>query len=159
MRLAATIVALFAAAPAHVVFGDRSAGGIVMLRTTAPQAAALYGAPATSRARGTSCLRSWPKAGLVVDFLSFGGPPCTKGVAVTITLTGDTWRTRRGLFIGDPLIRIHDFFPYATRHADGWWLVTRHACAKVGGTKYPGLLAHVVAGEVRSLVLQAGICE
>ena len=151
-------VALAAAKP-HIVFGDRGAGGIVAARTTGTQAAALYGTPATSRARGTTCTRTWPAAGLTVGFLSFEGAPCTKGVAITITLRGTTWRTARGLRIGDPLARVHDLFPAATRHADGWWLVTRRACAEVGGQAFGGLRATTRAGRVRTLVITAGVCD
>src|SRR5690348_11495801 len=88
--LVLVVVALAAGKP-HIVFGDRSAGGIVAAHTTSAQAAALYGAPATSRARGTTCTRTWPVAGLTVGFLSFEGAPCTKGVAVAITVRGASW--------------------------------------------------------------------
>jgi hypothetical protein len=148
------------AAPPHIVFGDRSAGKIVAGHTTAAQAAALYGAPTRSRARGSSsCLRTWPGAGLTVDFLSFDGAPCSKGVAVVITLTGSTWRTARGLRIGDPVMRIHDLFPGATHHASGWWLVTRHTCKEGGGAAFAGLRARMRNGRVAAFVLQAGVCE
>jgi hypothetical protein len=152
--------ATLAATAPHIVFGDRSAGGIVAGRTTAAQAVARYGAPATSHPRGaSSCLRAWPAAGLTVDFLSFDGAPCSRGVAVTITLTGPSWRTARGLRVGDPLMRIHDLFPSATHHADGWWLVTRHACKEVGAAAFGGLRARLRGGRVAALVLQAGVCE
>ena len=158
---AATLTALaVVAAPPHLVFGDRSAGKIVTGHTTAVQARALYGAPGSSRARGSSsCLRTWPNAGLTVDFLSFEGAPCTKGVAVVITVTGSTWRTVRGLRIGDPVMRIHDLFPGASHHANGWWLVTRHTCKEGGGGAFPGLRARMQSGRVAAFVLQAGVCE
>jgi hypothetical protein len=160
MLLSTLGAATLAAAAPHIVFGDRSAGGILAGRTTATQAVARYGAPATSRARGaSSCLRTWPAAGLTVDFLSFDGAPCSRGVAVTITLTGPSWRTARGLRIGDPVMRIHDLFPGAARHPDGWWLVKRHACKEVGGAAFAGLRARMRGGRVASLVLQAGVCE
>jgi hypothetical protein len=152
------LLALVAAKP-HIVFGDRSAGGIVAAHTTAAQATALYGAPSTSHERGSTCTRTWRGAGLTVGFLSFEGAPCTKGVAITITVRGSSWRTARGLRIGDPVMRVHDLFPSATHHADGWWLVTRHACAEVGGHAFAGLRATTSGGRVGSLVITAGVCD
>jgi hypothetical protein len=161
-----------AAAPrrVHVVQGDRSVGGIVLVRTTAPQAAVrlVQDGARRVRKRPNSCLVTWPRIGLTVDFGTLGSDPtnpCKGGVAFTATVTNRAaWRTALGLRIGDTTARLRALYPRASLHRrlvgqTGYWLVTRRACATVGGFAYPGLLARIRGGRVSALVATVGICE
>ena len=129
-------------------------------------AVARFGAPTSKRAQGQSCLITWGSLGLAINFLSFEGQPCTKGVAVVTTVTDQAqWRTALGLRKGDTIARLRTLFPHAVRRTgeppglNGFWLVPRRACEEVGGQPYPGLLARIVNGRVSALVVRTGVCE
>ena len=152
-----------------MIQGDRVVGGIVLGRTTLPQAAQRlrgHGAPRLER-RPKPCVATWRKIGISVDFRTIGSDrsdPCRAGVAVAATITSRTaWRTAVGLRVRDGVSRVRRLFPRARVHAAapdaGWWLVPRRACAEVGGAPYPGLLARVRAGRVAALVARIGICD
>lgn len=154
------------AAPTLVIQGDHVVGGLRMARGTAAQAAVRFGAPTSKRAQGQSCLIAWRSLGLAINFLSFEGQPCTKGVAVIATVTNrGRWRTALGLRAGDTIARLRTLFPHAVRHTaepaglNGFWLVPRRACEEVGGQPYPGLLALIRNGRVPALVVRTGVCE
>lgn len=150
----------------YVVHGDRSAGGIVIARSKPAAAIARFGAPASRKADGVSCLVHWPRLRVAIRFLDFERRPCRNGVAVTVTITGrGHWRTAVGLRVGDPLARLRSLYPRAAlrrggfRPYVGYWLVPRRACAEVGAVPYPGLLARVSRGRVAALVVATTACE
>lgn len=155
-----------AASPVHVIQGDRSAGGIVVARSTPAAVKELFGAPSTSRATSAqSCLQSWKPARLVVHFFTFEGRPCAQGVALIVTVTGRAARrTSVGLRVGDPVARLRSLYPRARLRTgfagdSGYWLVTRKVCAEVGGGAYPGLLARMQRGRVSALVARSSVCD
>jgi hypothetical protein len=154
------------AAPTRVIQGDHVVGGLRMARGTATQAVARFGTPTSKRAQGQSCLIAWGSLGLAINFLSFEGQPCTKGVAVVATVTNRAhWRTALGLRKGDTIARLKTLFPHAVRQTgeppglNGFWLVPRRACEEVGGQPFPGLLARIINGRVSALVVRTGVCE
>jgi len=156
-----------AATPASfVIQGDRSVGGLAMVRAEPEDAVARFGAAALTRSRPPSCLMVWPRLGLAISFVDFAGNPCRDGGAVVATVTSRArWRTALGLRVGDGIQRLRALYPRATRrtgsfgHWNGFWLVTRRACATVGGHGYPGLLARIRDGRVSALVVTGGTCE
>jgi hypothetical protein len=156
---------LLAAAPVHVVHGDLNVGGVHLGRTTLPQATKLFAHDGAHRVRRkpNSCVVTWPRIGLTVNFGTIGTDPtnpCTGGTAFTVTVANrGAWRTVLGLRVGDGTARVHALYPRAPHKPDGFWLVTRRACAEVGGARFPGLLARVRAGKVSALVAQVGICD
>lgn len=70
-----------------------------------------------------------------------------------------------GLRVGDTTARLWRLYPQASRQTGGYsafrgyWLVTRRACAEVGGAPYPGLLARARNGRVTALVVATSACE
>ena len=164
---AAAVAATTAAAGGvHVIQGDRNAGGIRIARSTPADVRKLFGAPSTSRAlSGQSCLQSWKPPRLVVHFFTFEGKPCTKGVALIVTVTSRAaWRTAVGLRVGDSAARLRTLYPRARLRTgfagdSGYWLVTRQVCAEVGGGAYPGLLARMQRGRVSALVARSSVCD
>jgi hypothetical protein len=148
-----------------VIQGDRNAGGIRIGRSTPANVKALFGAPSTVRTPfAQSCLQSWKSARLAVEFFTFEDKPCTKGVALIVTVTGRApWRTAVGLRVGDTAARVRALYPQARLRglgADrGYWLVTRQICAEVGGGSYPGLLGRMHRGRVSALVARIAVCD
>jgi hypothetical protein len=163
--VAALAASAFAAAGEHVIQGDRNAGGIRIGRSTPANVKALFGAPSTTRAPfAQSCVQSWKSARLAVEFFTFEDKPCTKGVALIVTVTGRAaWRTAVGLRVGDPAARVRALYPRVRLRGlgtdRGYWLVTRQICAEVGGGQYPGLLALIKAGRVSDFVARISICD
>ena len=151
----------------RVIHGDRSLDGLVIARTTAPQATGRLGAPSLHRADPPySCILSWKALGLRLEFIDLDRrKPCTAGVLLSATVTGRRlWRTSLGLRVGDPAARVRALYPGAVLHSvdpgrAGYWLIVRHACAEVGGQAFPGLLARLRSGRVSALVLSASVCE
>lgn len=150
----------------HVIQGDRNAGGIKIGRSTPAQVRRLFGAPSSSRVESAqSCVQSWKGVRLVVTFFTFEGKPCTKGVALIVTVTSrSAWRTAAGLRVGDPVARVRALYPRARFRTGfagdtGYWLVTRQICAEVGGGSYPGLLARIRAGRVSAFVSRIAVCD
>jgi hypothetical protein len=160
LRLALLLVL---SAPVHVIHGDRDIGGIKLGRTTLPQAARLFDGTRHIKREPNSCLVTWPRIGLTVDFGTIGTDPtkpCVGGTAFTVTVTNRlSWRTVVGLRVGDTAARVRALYPHAVHVADGYRLVTRTLCAEVGGGPYPALLARVRAGRVTAIVAQVGICD
>ena len=159
-------LALTAAPPQHIIHGDRTAGGIKIARSTPADVRTLFGAPSTSRVTAPqSCLQSWKGARLTVHFFTFEAKPCSAGVALIVTVTGRAaWRTTVGLRVGDTAARLRSLYPRARLRTgfagdSGHWLVTRRACAEVGGSAYPGLLARMRKGRVSALVARSSVCD
>ncbi len=162
---AATATARAAPTP-YVIHSDRSAGGIVIARSLPAAAIARFGQPASRKAVGPSCLMYWPRLKLAIRFLDFERRPCRNGVAAVVTVTSrEHWRTAVGLRVGDRVTRLWRLYPNASRQIGtytpyaGYWLVTRRACAEVGGAPYPGLLARARNGRVTALVVSTTACE
>ena len=154
-------VAVAVAAGALVVAGDRTVGGLPVGSGTVAQATARFGTPSaeSSEGGGVTCRVTWKRLGLAASFLDFSDHACRDGGLVTATMTSRRWRTSKGLRVGDPVSRLRAIYPQARRHTDGFWLVARRSCAETGSNPYPGLLARVGAGQVRALVVTAGVCE
>ena len=60
--------------------------------------------------------------------------------------------------------RLRSLYPKASLRTgfaleSGYWLVTRHVCAEVGGGDYPGLLARMKNGRVAALVVRSSVCD
>jgi hypothetical protein len=159
--------AAFGAAREHVIQGDKSAGGILIGRSTPSQVKKLFGAPSAiqTAAMGRTCKQNWQSASLVVEFFTFETNPCSKGVALVVTVRGRAaWRTALGLRVGDPVARVRKLYPRAPLKTgvpgdNGYWLVTRKICAEVGGGSYPGLLARIRAGRVSAFVSRIAVCD
>jgi hypothetical protein len=164
---AATSVESAPAAPApHVIHSDRNAGGILIARTKPAAVIRRFGRPASRKAEGPGCLMYWPKVKLAIRFLDFEQKPCTNGVAAVVTITSRVhWRTAVGLRVGDRVARLWRLYPRASFQRGtftpfaGYWLVTRRACAEVGGAPYPGLLARARNGRVSAFVVSTTACE
>jgi hypothetical protein len=163
----AIVGAAFGAAREHVIQGDKNAGGIRIGRSTPPQVKRLFGTPSAIRpsASGQSCVQTWTAAKLAVEFFTFETKPCSKGMALIVTVTGRAgWRTAVGLRVGDSGARVKKLYPRASLKAGfvqdrGYWLVTRKICAEVGGGSYPGLLARMKNGRVSALVARIAVCD
>jgi hypothetical protein len=155
--LLALAVAL--ALPSFTIRADQAIGPLRVGSATPVHAGAAYGAPSALRRTGTSCTGRWHGPSLSLGFLSFDANPCASGVLVRAVATGRRWRTNRGLRVGDSRARLRSLYPGAKAHRDGWWLVTRHACAEVGGQAFPGLLARMRHRRVAGFVVSAGVCD
>jgi hypothetical protein len=155
--LLALAVAL--AVPSFTIRADQAVGPLRIGSATPAHAAAAYGRPSALRRAGTTCTGRWPGASLSLGFLSFEANPCASGIAVRAVATNRRWHTNRGLRIGHSIARLRTLYPRATAHRDGWWLVTRHACAEVGGQSFPGLLARTAHRRVAGFVVTAGVCD
>jgi hypothetical protein len=148
-----------------VIQGDRVVGGVRILS----QRSALerrFGAPDSVRRRSVyECTLVWRRLGLTASLLDLAQEaPCRVGVFVRATVTGRSWRTAKGLRVGSTVARLRRLYAGARLHTgyapwSGWWLVTRRACAEVGGSPYPGLLARMRAGRVSALVAAVAACE
>jgi hypothetical protein len=161
--LAALAVAL-GGSDDHVIREKPKVGGITIAASMPAHVRQLYGAPSSSRAAGQSCVQRWRGLGLQVEFFTFEDKPCTRGVALVVTVTNrPKWRTVRGLRVGDTVARLWTLYPRARLRGAGpdrgYWLVTRSICAEVGGGSYPGVLARVRAGRVSAFVSRVAVCD
>jgi hypothetical protein len=88
-----------------------------------------------------NCEMRWARLGLRIHFA--GTNPCQHTMGFYgAEITGEQWRTSKGLRIGDPVSRLRQLYPSARYRTGagrpaGWWLIVRTA---VGG-RYPALLA------------------
>ena len=152
-------LAIALAVPSFTIRADQAVGPLRIGSATPAHAVAAYGSPSALRRVGTTCTGRWPGASLSLGFLSFEANPCASGIIVRAVATDRRWRTNRGLRIGHSLARLRALYPRATAHRDGWWLVTRHACAEVGGQAFAGLLARTAHRRVAGFVVTAGVCD
>lgn len=143
-------------------FATKTAG------STAAKAKTVFGAPTSQRKIASNqCRLVWRGRGLSMVVLEFDPAknPCRTGFFVQGTMIGRAWHTVKGLRVGDSVARLRALYPRAphvtgTGATDGWWLVTRRACAEVGGGRFPGLLARTNgAGRVAAFVVQRGVCD
>jgi hypothetical protein len=143
----------------YTIHGDRRIGALRVGTGTLAQARVVYGPPTHVRPRGQTCGVRWSADGLYVSFLAFGADPCASGGATYAVAAGRRWRTDRGLRIGQSVTRLRALYRRAKPHRDGWWLITRHACAEVGGQPFPGLKARTAHRRVTAFVVSANVCE
>jgi hypothetical protein len=161
------IAAPAAAAPLFVIEGDKKVAGLSIGHALPAAARARFGTPSAVHPNlPQACSIRWSGIGVSLVFLDLStGKPCKQGVLVTATITSRAaWRTVKGLRVGDSVARLRMLYPAATLHTgvpgqNGWWLITRHACAEVGGQAFPGLLARVNAGRVSAIVAGTTACE
>jgi hypothetical protein len=157
----------WAGAAPFVVQGDSAVAGLRIGRDKPGTATARFGPATTTRSRPPyECVKSWRRIGLTLSFLDLStGAACRSGALVTATITNRAaWRTALGLRVGDTVSRLRQLYPRARFRQGGgnwtgYWLITRHACAEVGGSAYPGLLARVHAGRVAAIVAGTTACE
>src|SRR5436189_623716 len=152
-------LAVALALPSFTIGADHTVGPLRVGSATPAHARAAYGSPSALGRSGTTCTGRWRGPSLSPGFLSFEANPCSSGILVRAVATNRRWRTDRGLRIGDSRARLRALYPHATAHRDGWWLVTRHACAEVGGQAFPGLLARMGHRRVAGFVVTAGVCD
>jgi hypothetical protein len=126
-------------------------------RGTYAQAAAAFGRASTCRVLpGKKNRAIWSSIGLAIQFIAAQDAACdTPGAAQlqTLTATGRSWRTSKGLAVGDPLAKLERLYPAATSHSHAYWL------AKLDRrTNHALLSATVRSGRVAgfSLALRAG---
>jgi hypothetical protein len=168
--LALTASAALASPAEFTLQGDNNIGGFATRTagSTAAEAKTVFGAPTSQRRIASNqCRLVWRGRGLSMVFLEFDPAknPCRTGFFVQGTMIGRAWHTVKGLRIGDSVARLRALYPRAPRvtgtgATDGWWLVTRRACAEVGGQRFPGLLARPNArNRVAAFVVQRGVCD
>src|SRR5687767_10721591 len=84
-------------------------------------AIAAYGEPGTTRSLGrASCRVAWPTLGVRILFVDLGGgiacdPALGKAQEARIG-TVKSWRTARGLHVGDRRRKLRRLYPHARRH-------------------------------------------
>jgi hypothetical protein len=121
-----------------------------------------FGRPSSCRVgnSGADAHVVWRRPGIRGEFTTLGGFPrtgdnaCTAPASVhpdTVEVVGRFWRTSRGLQVGATLRRLQALYPKASRHRDGWWLVTRRKDPLFG--TYGQLVVGVRSGRVSYLRL------
>jgi len=102
---------------------------------TVARAVAAFGKPSSrKRTSNVSCLVRWDKIGLRGNFVNLGQAgvgrsACADAVGLlqTATITGKSFRTPRGLHIGDTTTKLKTLHPGATFQDGAWWLATAPA--------------------------------
>ncbi len=139
---------------AIVIYADVKIGSYAVKSDgTLAGAIKAFGKP-TSRGKSgsTVCAVRWRRLGLRIRFYNLGGQdPCEPryGNFGEALMTGERWRTRKGLRIGDSTRKMRAL--YRPRRRDGWWiwLITRSTRADCPGVCfYPGLEAKALRGRV-----------
>lgn len=158
MRPLALLVGLLAlsvdaaAAPgSSVVRGDVQIGRYLVQRDgTLGGAIRAFGRPSSLVRSDITCLARWPARGVRISFYNLGGQnPCNGryGYFGEAIITGRSWRTGKGLRIGDPARRVTQLYGPPRRSGVWVWLVTRRS--PVGGNvPYSGLSAKIQNGRV-----------
>jgi hypothetical protein len=159
------------AAPADFTLqADRHIGAFPTNAPTsvATRAKVVFGTPTSQRRIAPNqCRLVWRGRGLAMVFLEFDTSknPCRTGFFVQATMIGRAWHTVKGLRVGGSAARLRALYPRAPHvtgsgPTDGWWLVTRRACAEVGGQRFPGLLTRMnPRNRVAAFVVQRGVCD
>jgi hypothetical protein len=121
-----------------------------------------YGDPATVRSIGgdAGCRVAWPGLGVRILFVNLGGgsacdPPLGKAQEARIHTVG-SWRTVKGLHIGDRRRKLRRLDPRARRHRRTYWLTTGINLFGVGQRPYPVLSARIRGDRIASFKLEIG---
>jgi len=129
---------------------------------TLAAAIAAYGDPATTRSVGgdAGCRVAWPDLGVRILFVNLGGgsacdPPLGKAQEARIH-TVRSWRTARGLHVGERRRKLRRLYPRARRHRRSYWLTTGVNLYGVGQRPYPVLSARLRGGRIASFKLEIG---
>jgi hypothetical protein len=121
----------------------------------------VFGAPGSVRPLGSAgCKVAWPDTGVRVLFVNLGGggacdPRYGKAQEARVADVV-TWRTARGLHVGDRPRKLRRLYPGARRHGRSFWLVTGVSLYGPGKRHYPVLAAAVRDGRVASFKLEVG---
>jgi len=103
---------------------------------------------------------AWRRHGIRGEFTTLGSFSRTSDNACmapasfhpdTVDVINRAWLTSRDLHVGETLQRLRTLYPEASRHRDGWWLVTRLNDPLFG--TYGQLVAGVQNGRVSYLRL------
>lgn len=120
-----------------------------------------YGEPGRIRSLGRSACRvAWPALGVRILFANFGGgsacdPALGKAQEARIG-TVESWRTAKGLHVGDRRRKLRRLYPRAQRHRRTYWLTTGINLFGAGPRPYPVLAARVRDGRIASFKLEIG---
>jgi hypothetical protein len=115
--------------------------------------------------RSDDAIATWKQRGIVIHLARNSGYPnghnaCMAPASAyvdTLLLTGDSWRTERGLRVGDRVDRLHDLYPRASLRQGQWWLEVARGFAGVNAPHpYPALAASPRDGRVSSFTLRIG---
>jgi hypothetical protein len=153
-----------AAATEFTIVGDRIVGG-VRIGATLNHARSVLGMPDVQRrVSNYECRAGWRTIGVALTFLDLSNAnPCGHGALVRATAASASWRTGRGLRVGDPVGRVRRLYRTARFHRlgyRGWWLIARRTCPTTGSQPYPGLLARITTQRrVAALVVTLAACE
>lgn len=135
-----------AAQPSIVIVADSKIGSFRVTMRLA-DARRIFGPPSSQRTiRGLikPCQVTWLKFSLV---MTFAGGCSGNSIFITAGMSGSRWSTSRGLRGGDPLSRLRDLYPDATRQSrrgsKATWVIFRRG-------DHPGLVALVDKGRVTS---------
>jgi hypothetical protein len=132
---------------------------------TIARAVRVFGAPARRRLESRLvCVVDWRPLGLRASFVNLGGPTpgrttCSDAVGKlqTATIRGSSFRTQRGLRVGDSVARLRRLHPGARLRRGSWWLATApNVLGGEPGERIAIVRANVRSGEVTSFVLWIG---
>jgi hypothetical protein len=123
-------------------------------------AIAAFGPPSSQRKIGgrVGCGVRWKGVGVRAVFADFGGGVACNpqdGRVQEARAYGSSWRTARGLEIGDRARRLRRLYPRAERHRAGFWLVTAFSAIGTGG-RYPVLRSLMEGGRVSAFHVEVG---
>jgi hypothetical protein len=155
IALAAILAATASASPNFVIRRDKDIGGFVLASNGKLSGAiAVYGKPASRQQFGyDECTVVGPDLGIQSTFShSFDDPCAFNGCHLESMITGQRWRTDKGLRVGDSLKRLRHLYPHGKVFlGNRWSLLTR----PFGGTGVPTLLATLKAGRVNTLTVRS----
>jgi hypothetical protein len=125
------------------------------------QAATKAFGPPDSRRRGSqgiNCDLRWDARGLELAFVSSIGKACAPsyGFFCSATITGDAWKTDRGLRIGDSIERLRSLYPAAAKLSAGFmqtWRLEEGTTPCEGGS---GIEAATIGNSVNSFQVSYG---
>jgi hypothetical protein len=153
--LAAILAVTASAAPNFVIRRDKDIGGFALAANGKLSGAiAVYGNPASRQQFGyDECTVVWKDLGIQSTFSHSYDEPCaSNGCHLESAITGQRWRTDKGLRVGDSLSRLRHLYPRGKVFlGKRWSLLTR----PFGGTRVPTLLATLKAGRVSTLTVRS----
>jgi hypothetical protein len=158
-----------AAAPRHTIrWANGKVTSIGALKTsgspTLTRAIRAFGTPSRTRLSGREvCVVDWNALRLRANFVNLGATPagrttCTAGVGKlqTATIRGTSFRTQRGLKVGDSIARLRELHPGARLRERSWWLASAPNRFGDAGERIAIVRANTRAGKVVNFVLWIG---